>query len=225
MPGAGLAPGSLVTIRGVGLASESAEADTDLVFENPALPFELAGTGVHVAAVKAPLVRVSPAEVTFQVPFGVVGPWADALVSTPYGRSQAVKIPISPTQPGLFPGRVLSGNLVPGIKAPDTSRVMPASLPRAGGPLEVFGTGFGAVTPAGRSGLPGLEEPKQRVIAETRAWIDGREVEVVASELAQWEAGVYKVVLTAPADLDPGRHRVVLSVGAVESNEVEFQSE
>ena len=199
--GRGFAPGSLVTIRGSGLAARAESADTLLVFGNLRLPDSLAGTRVHVGGVAAPLTRVSPSEVTFQVPFQVQEPTMPVLVTTPYGRSETVMLPVSAAQPGIFPGRVSGGARAAVIGTKPGSGL----LPRAGGILELFCTGLGAVDPPGRAGRPGTSHPLQRVVGETEAWVDDQPVRVQFSLLATFEAGVYVVVLDLPDYLRCGR--------------------
>ncbi len=220
--GRGFARGSLVTIYGNALGTEPSEADTILTFDNPALPVDLGLTSVHVAGVAVPLVKVSQTEITFQLPFQIPADAADIVVSSPFGRTDPVMIPLGPAQPGIFPDRV-SGGARAAVVDPDNPGG--GVLPRAGGLLEVYGTGLGAVSPPGRTGRPGLSMPRQNVVAETEAWVDEQPVEVTMSALASFEAGVYVVTLDLPADLEPGDHTVKIAVGGHESNSVAFESE
>ncbi len=220
--GRGFARGSLVTIYGNALGTGPSEADTILTFDNPALPVDLGLTSVHVAGVAAPLVKVSQTEITFQLPFQIPADAADIVVSSPFGRTDPVMIPLGPAQPGIFPDRVSGGARAAVVDPDNPGGVV---LPRAGGLLEVHGTGFGAVSPPGRTGRPGLSMPRQNVVAETEAWVDEQPVEVTMSALASFEAGVYVVTLDLPADLEPGDHTVKIAVGGHESNSVAFVSE
>ena len=220
--GRGFARGSLVTIYGNALGTEPSEADTILTFDNPALPVDLGLTSVHVAGVAVPLVKVSQTEITFQLPFQIPADAADIVVSSPFGRTDPVMIPLGPAQPGIFPDRVSGGARAAVVDPDNPGGVV---LPRAGGLLEVHGTGFGAVSPPGRTGRPGLSMPRQNVVAETEAWVDEQPVEVTMSALASFEAGVYVVTLDLPADLEPGDHTVKIAVGGHESNSVAFVSE
>ena len=220
--GRGLACGSLVTIYGSGLASGTFEANTILVFRNPSLPVELGQTSVHVWGVAAPLVKASPTEVTFQLPFGIASDLAEIVVSSPFGRTDPVKIPLGAAQPGIFPDRVGGGARAAVVDPDHPNR---GFLPHAGGLLELYCTGLGAVSPPGRTGRPGLGMPLQRVVAETEAWVDDRAVEVTFSGLATFEAGVYVVTLGLPNDLAAGEHKVKIAVGGIESNSVSFESE
>ncbi len=220
--GRGFARGSLVTIYGSALATGLFEADTILRFDNPALPVDLGLTSVHVAGVAAPLVKVSPTEITFQLPFQIPADATEIVVSSPFGRTDPVTISLCPAQPGIFPGRV-SGGVSAAVEDPNNPGG--GVLPRAGGLLEIYGTGFGAVSPPGRTGRAGLSRPRQRVVAETEAWVDEETVTVTMSALASLEAGVYVVTLDLPADLEAGDHTVKIAVGGHESNSVAFESE
>lgn len=242
--GRGFAPGSLVTVSGTALASEAATAPALRGFtrqpglevpegvpegslpnvpprhEHLELPVVLAGTTVVVRGVAVPLLSVSPTLATFQLPFGHQAGLTQILVSTPFGETDATAFRISPVQPGIFPDRVgvASGNVVVG-SAPGAG-----TQPKAGGQLELFATGLGAVDPDGRTGMPGTSVPVQRVEAETTAWVDDTAVDVVASALAPLEVGVYRVVVRLPDDLPAGEHTVVVAANGVRSNAVKFTS-
>ena len=216
----GFAPGSLVTIHGVGLAIEETDADTLLVMGNPSLPYSLGGTRVHVGGVAAPVVRATPTEVTFQIPFELEGTETNVRVATLHGRSESITIPLSALQPGLFPDRVGSVST-----APIFGTVATGGAASAGGLLEVYGTGLGAVTPTGRTGFPGSSLPPQSVDGETKAWVGSQELTVRSSALALFEAGVYKVVVELPDDLEAGMQELKIAIDGVESNTVTFESE
>ena len=216
----GFAPGSLVTIQGADLTTTTSVASALDASANPSLPYELDGTRVHVGGVAVPLVRAAPDQITFQLPFEIAGDSAQLLVAGANGRSDPVTIPLSAAQPGLFPDRV-GGPPGTGaeVAAPGESSLT------AGGSLYAYGTGLGAVEPAGRTGRTGLAMPPQLVLGETTAHVDGQEVSVSSSKLSSSEAGVYEVVITLPDGLEPGAHTLTVAVDGVESNEVEFASE
>ena len=220
--GRGFARGSLVTIYGNGLATGPFEANSILIFGNPSLPVELGQTSVHVGGVAVPLVKASPTEITFQLPFEIASDLAEIVVSSPFGRTDPVMIPLGVAQPGIFPDR-LSGGARAAVVDPDNPNR--GVLPHAGGLLELYCTGLGAVSPPGRTGRPGLSMPLQRVVAETEAWVDDGAVAVTFSGLATFEAGVYVVTLDLPEDLAAGQHKVKIAVGGLESNSVSFESE
>ena len=219
-PGGGFAPGSLVTLHGSEFAFDELEAEPDAASDGPALPDRLDITRVHVNGVGAPLLRVSPSQVTFQLPFSAEAPTVSLVVATPYGRSASVAMPVSTVQPGIFPDRVSGFESDSG-----TSTSQSEAVPRVGGMLAVHCTGLGAVSPAGRTGRPADDETPQLVVASTEAWVDNRRVDVTSSGLSTSEAGVYVVIVNLPADLTAGQHAIQIAAGGVRSNTVAFQSE
>jgi uncharacterized protein (TIGR03437 family) len=218
--GGGFAPGSLVTLFGSDLAFDELEAEPDAASDDPVLPDRLDVTRVHVDGVGAPLLRVAPSKVTFQMPFSAEAPTVSLVVATPYGRSASVATPVSAVQPGIFPDRITGFE-----SESDGSTSQSEAVPRAGGMLAVHCTGLGAVSPAGRTGRPGDSETPQLVVATTEAWVDNREVDVTFSGLSTSEAGVYVVIVNLPADIAAGQHAIQIAAGGVRSNTVAFQSE
>lgn len=220
--GSGFAPGSLVTIRGSNLATKAAKAKTLLLIERTSLPYWLEGVQVFVGGIATPLVSVAPDEITFQLPFEVQGPSLQVEVSTRYGRSDPVTVPLSAAQPAIYPDRVSTGARIATVVG---TRPGSGSAARPGGILELFCTGLGTVSPPGRTGRAGTWQPFQRVVGKTEAWVDDEPVNVTRSGLAGFEAGLYTVLLTLPDDLVPGEHAVRIAVDGVGSNSAEFVSE
>ena len=218
--GGGFAPGSLLSIFGSGLSTEVHTANGLGVSGAPPLPRELVGTQVYVNGVAAPLLHVSPSRVDFQVPFEVPGPWLRTVVKTPFGPSYPVTVRLVAAQPGIFPDRVVGEP----ESTTDSSDGDAAGLPQAGGHLVMFCTGLGAVSPPGRTGLPGWMQPRQQVLALTEAWVDERSVQVEFAGLTTAEVGVYEVRVDLPEDLERGTHTLRIAVDGQSSNAVQFES-
>ncbi len=229
--GQGFAPGSLITLFGSALADAESVYGTRLKAEPPEkgeappppkfLPRELEGTRVSVAGVGAPLVSVAPGSVTLQVPFGVATDLAHVVVTTRFGSAPIVTIPVGSAHPGIFPGSVSAGNLPEGPEP----FLAGSAAPMAGGSLVLHATGLGAVSPPGRTGRPGLDDPQQAVIAKVAALVDERDASVEGAILSTEEVGVYLVGLRLPAGLRAGRHSLQIVVDGEPSNTVEFTSE
>jgi hypothetical protein len=99
-----LAPGTIVSIEGTGLADTTATADPTA----PTLPLELANVQVYVDGILSPVQYVSPTQINMQIPYEIT----DANSSSLYVRIQhadgsvtvtdAIGLPITVANPGLF---------------------------------------------------------------------------------------------------------------------------
>ncbi len=141
--GTGVAPGSLVSVFGAELSTESAQASSI------PLPGALAGRYVEInGRLRAPLLFISPGQLNMQLP-----------VETPGGAQQLIvrlsdtdepiaggTIIVTPTQPGLFTvsqdgnGQALAVNQ-------DGTINSPASPAPRGSVITLYGTGQGPTSP------------------------------------------------------------------------------
>lgn len=220
----GFAPGSLVRIFGTGFATGEHSADRFL-FSGMVQPFRLGclddGSGctvVWIDGVAAPITYVSPSEAVVQIPWETTGPTASLVVESPGGTSEPAAIPIAGQQPGLFPDRISSGVCIP--EAPGCG-----SGPRAGGILELEGTGFGVVEPVVPTGYAGQLGQIQWVSGAVAAWVDDQPLAAPRAYLFRFKAGVYGIVLDLPDDLEPGPHTARIAIGGAVSNAIAFVSE
>src|ERR1035438_10163373 len=95
-----IAPDSLATIFGAGLAQTTASATLD---PNGQLPTELASTSVTINSVPAPLVYVSPGQINMVVPGGLTVGTADVLIrSTTSGSTKSGTALVVASAPGIF---------------------------------------------------------------------------------------------------------------------------
>ena len=183
-----IAPGSLVSLFGAGLASgvEGASAIP--------LPSALIDTRVSFNGVPAPLLYVSPDQINAQVPFEVA-PGPVTVSITRGGQSASRVTAIAEAGPGIF---ALNGQGTgPGaiLHASDLSAVSDASPARPGEALAIYCTGLGrlrASVPTG--GAPTLPPPETMFRPEVR--VAGRPA---ASNLLRRRAALGRVV--------PGEHR------------------
>jgi uncharacterized protein (TIGR03437 family) len=131
-----LAPGSIASIRGKGLAlrTETAQLNGD----NP--PFSVAGTTVTVGGQLARIFYVSDDEVVFVVPDGLASGPAQFLVTNGEGLSSKAEAIMSSAAPGVFTstgdGR---GDAI--ILNSDTLSAGPFDLTNGDLRLSIFGTG------------------------------------------------------------------------------------
>ncbi len=206
-----LSPGGLGTIFGTGLAGETRAAAV------LPLPTALAGVTVTVGGVAAPLVYVSPLQINFQVPFEVSGTAADVVVSGPAGSTPAVRVPLAAVQPGIF-FDTASG--LGAIVHNSDGRLTTVRAARAGDFLQVFGTGFGPVSPAVTTGFPAPLSPLAAAVRPAQVTIAGRTAAVAFAGLAPGFAGLYQLTIQVPPGVPAGRPPLSVTVDGVRSNEV-----
>jgi hypothetical protein len=103
-----LAPGTLVTISGNNLADTTATATPDANGNYPTVNFN--GVQVYFDGIRAPILSVSPKQITTQLPFEVTGSnGVSAFVRTVHNdgsitATNAIGIPVVGENPGIFAG-------------------------------------------------------------------------------------------------------------------------
>ncbi len=98
-----IAPGTLVTITGTGLADTTASAPANA----ETLPRELGNVQVYFDGIRAPLLYVSPTQINTQVPYEVldttsISAWVLTKGKNGVTVSNAVAVPITLQNPGIF---------------------------------------------------------------------------------------------------------------------------
>ena len=93
-----VAPGSLATIFGTGLAPSTASAPIT------PLPTVLNNVAVSVNGRSAPLVFVSATQINFQVPYEIIAGLATLIVTTGGRQSNSIQIVVTAFSPGIFFG-------------------------------------------------------------------------------------------------------------------------
>ena len=217
--GAGLAPGSLATVFGTGLALRTAAA------RGSQLPFGLGGGSVVFGSTHvAPQVFASPGQRNFQVPWELAG-LSSASLTVRVGdvASPAVPVALVDVAPGVFTlggsdqafALVGSTGLLAGPSGPSAG-ARPAV---AGESVHIFATGLGPVTNGPATGFPALSVPASEVEADVLAEVGGASAPVVFAGLAPGFAGLYLVTIEVPAAAPSGRAvAVVVRVGGRPSN-------
>jgi len=157
--GPALAPGSLASIFGEGLATDVNAGTFD--FATNAFPQSASGVQVFVNGAAAPLLFLSPTQINFAVPW-------DSLVGTPANvevllngvLSNAVPITLTSTAPSAFgavietPGPYYSQNMS-FIECLN----MTQPYPQPGEYCTIWGNGFGPTNPALTDGTPAAASP------------------------------------------------------------------
>jgi uncharacterized protein (TIGR03437 family) len=192
----GISPGSLATLFGVGITSFSGIVSATAF----PLPGNLAGTGVTLNGIPAPIVAVASVggqeQINFQVPFELAGISRATLVISANGRSSApIEVPIVPAQPEIF-----------------------AVVPQ-GPNMTIYATGLGAVSNAPSTGGAALQAPLSTVVAPVEVRIGGVAATVDFAGLAPGFAGLYQINAQIPQGVS-NNSEVTISVGGATSKPV-----
>jgi len=231
-----IAPGTLVTINGVGLSyrSESSQDDGD-----GRLPSKLGGVELVVNGSAVPLLSVSPSEIQAQLPYGIDDSSASLYIRTerPDGSvavSDSVAVGLASATPGLF---AFTGGAEPRIgilvhsAAGDSGAGAPvtAESPAAPGEvLTIWATGLGTVSDPETTAVEGVpfagrEAP---VVVPVTASLNGRSAQVVSATLTQGAIGIYEVRILLPADLQTdSKAQLYISQSGIRSNTVSLPVE
>jgi glucosylceramidase len=212
-PQAALSPGELFSIYGVNLA---AQALGPLLLP---LPDSMAAASVQIDGIAAPLVYVSPSQINAQVPWEAT-PGSATLTVTHAGVTASQTVMIAAAGPAIF---TLYGNPEAAGLNQDYSVNSQDNPAVAGQAILLFGTGFGAVSPAVATGAPAGSDPLSQVTAKVTATAGAAPVDVLFAGLAPGFAGLWQINLALPAGVSgaaPAAVPVIVSVAGVASNTV-----
>ncbi len=225
-PGHVLAPGSIASVFGQGLATETAAATS------VPLPTRLGGTSLTVNGAPARLFFVSPDQINFQVPSGG-SQTQTVIVTTSKGSSDPVTT--DPYGAGLLTNfalftREASGcgyGAILNVNADGSASVnSPTNSAAPGGYLALFGTGAGPYATLPQDGAPTPDSPPfpccKNDLQISGATIGGKHAPGLFFGRAPELIGVDQVNVMVPIDtvegcsvrLEAGAHPVAVSIHA-----------
>jgi uncharacterized protein (TIGR03437 family) len=218
-----VAPGSLVSIFGAGLAGDAAVA------AGPSLPFVLGTTALTLGGVPLPLIHAFPNQVDAQVPWELAGQTAAPLtIVTDDLSGNTINVRLAQFSPGLYSaqangagqGAILIANTAT-LAAPASGQVHGLPAKRGTDYINIFATGLGPVTNQPASGAPASASPLSWATAAVTVTIGGVPVTPSFAGLAPGWVGLYQVNVQVPANAPVGDAvPVALSVGDAASNQV-----
>ena len=199
-----VAPGSIISLFGLNLATQPRQAARPL-------PRNLEGLAVKIGGIDTPLFYVGPEQVNAQVPYELPTNTAVAVVVTVNGKvSPPGAILISPVQPGVFSYQ--DGEVTRGAVLDEQSRPVDASNPAArGGVIQIFATGLGDTDQTVETGDPAPADPPARITRQVEVTIGGLLATVHFAGLAPGFTGLYQVNAMVPSGLPPGDAPLVLT--------------
>jgi uncharacterized protein (TIGR03437 family) len=195
-----VAPGSIVSVYGTNLA-----AGTEAASDNP-LPKVLAGSRLSINGLLAPLLFASASQINAQIPYETPPGIAKVVAMQGNNASAPVALEIREAAPGIFVLLNQDGT----VNGPDH----PAA---PGSTLLVFLTGLGPTEPSFPTGVAAPAGTPASAKVPLSATIGGQTAPILAAGLAPGLVGMFKVILSVPAQ-PPGNYPLVIDAGGVPSN-------
>ncbi len=210
-----LAPGTIVSIFGSNLSSESVSGGGRSASSVP-LPTELAGTQIILGGRPLPILFSREDQVNAVLPFELTDRLNESLpllVRRTDAGSLGVPEPVfvNAARPGVFT-RNASGSGPGSIQNVNFQIVTPARPVKAGDAIIIYGTGLGAVFPEVASGNPAPASPLARTAEDVKVTIGGRPANVLFAGLTPGFTSLYQVNAVVPAGLPAGEAELVVSI-------------
>ena len=201
VPGAALAPGTLVRISGSYLSGSTATAPAPW-------PTTLGGTQVTIGGVAAPIQSVSPGVLTAQVPFELTPSQQYQVVVNSGGALTAPgSVQLSQADPGVA---VSAGGLLNAEHANGTP-ISEASPAAPGETIVLVGVGLGLTDTPVADGAASPSSPLANALDKPTVTINGEQAALSFAGLQPGEVGVYQVNVQVPNDAPNGDLTLVLS--------------
>lgn len=220
---AGIAPGSLVAIRG----SAFARYEGERIESSPPRPLGLSRKGVTVAfdapaaGLGAPgrVVEAGPDRIVVQVPWELAGQERAYVKVRSGARSEPFPVHLAEVDPGIYHNAAEFDELgiVRAFRANGSriSRTWPA---RPGETVRIRMTGNGPVQTPLPTGTPAAEP--NSLVYRPIVRVDSAEAEVLDAGLVPGLAGVYEVRLIVPVDAPRGDRALTVEINGAVSNTV-----
>ena len=210
-----LAPGSIVSIFGTGLAGAVLQAPAE-----SALPTRLFDAEVAFNNVSAPLYYVSPTQIDAQVPLELTPGPVTVQVIRNLAASGSQTLNLLPAAPEILSANEQGTGSGLVFHAADSSLVTTASPATAGETIVIYCTGLGAFNSLLKSGQL-APTPPPSTTKTPQVTIGGATATVTQSSAAPGYVGVYQVGVQVPAGSQKGNSvTVTLAVGSATSNAV-----
>ncbi len=215
----GITAGSWATITGTNLAGATGTWSSSQIV-NGKLPTEVDNVSMTIDSLPAAVYFVSPAQINVQVPTDSnTGP-VPVVVTYNGQTSAAFTANLMPETPAFF----LWSNKYAVATRQDFTLVGPTTLfagsttpAKPGDVVILWGTGFGATTPALSSGQLVPSTQLYSVTDPPKITVGGIQATVYGAALAPGFAGLYQIAIQIPLTAGSGDQPVAAQVGSVSS--------
>jgi uncharacterized protein (TIGR03437 family) len=196
----GLAPGSIISVFGLGLAGAAAGAAA------VPLPQSLAGSSLNIGGTGVPLYYASEGQVNAQVPYELPPGTPQAFLQVSRSGSafvtDAETITVIPARPGIFAVGAPDGQ---GVVTDPAGRLVNAGAPAAAGDVVViYASGLGATDRPVRTGEASPSDPPARAVAPVTVTVGGQPATVQFAGLTPGFVGLYQINVQIPSGVTPG---------------------
>jgi uncharacterized protein (TIGR03437 family) len=210
---AGISPGQIITIFGKQLGPT---ALTGIALDSSGkVATTLQGTQVLFNGIPGPMIFTSTGQIATVVPYGIANAGTVSVVVSYLGIQTApLSFKVAPANPGLFTLNS-SGSGDAAIVRLDGSVVGASSPAAVGETVELYGEGYGAVSP----GLPDGAVVTSAFNVPATLLIDGQKVDTLYAGGAGGDVnGVLQINFVVP-QLSPGSHKIQIQVGSAVSQD------
>ena len=156
---------------------------------------------------------VSPTQINVQAPSDSTAGTVNVVVDNNGAASLPAPVQLQPVAPAFFmyPGT----NMVVASLLPDYSLLSVAAAAKPGDMVALWGTGFGATTPAVAAGTVVAGVPA--AVTPPTVTVGGMPATVMSTVLTPGSAGLYQIAIQLPANLPSGALPVVASVRGMQT--------
>ena len=209
----GVAPGETLAIFGANLGPVGGV----LAPPNANLPTSLGATSVTFDGVAVPVYFASDRGAIVHAPTTLAaGATTSITVTSSFGTSTAVALPIAPARPGIYAhesGKGQARAINQDGTANGDGSITGTGPAAVGTVLQIWASGLGPVDPPIPTGTIAPTSPLSRATLAVTATIGGRSARVTYAGAAPGLVGTYQVNVLVPIGVPSGANRLVLYAG------------
>jgi uncharacterized protein (TIGR03437 family) len=204
-----VAPGSIVSIFGSGMAGGTGQSDTVPVSTT------VAGARLTLNGVAMPLFYVSPGQINAQVPYETATGTANLVVAASGVSGAPVPLSVAPAAPGIFQ----LGNNRAAMQNADYSINSDNNPAKVGSAVTIYLTGQGPLDHTIATGAVASPDanPLYSATLPTTVTIGTTAAKVAFAGLTPGMVGLMQVNAVVP-DMPPGAYPLVVTIGGARSN-------
>jgi len=205
--GAPIAPGTLITLKGLNLAN------ADSATSEVPLPTLWNGTQVFLGTEALPLLYTASGQVNVQVPYDVpVNTQYQVTVQRENVKSLPEQLVVAEAQPGIFTTDASGSGQGVIFHGDGVTLAQPGSPASEGETVTIECTGLGVVTPDVPAGTPAPDSPVSSTVNSVAVTIGGVDAQATVGTLIPGRPGVYSVTAIVPSGVSGDTVPVVVTV-------------